>query len=154
MVSTSCAQRVFKIPLVQRAFASTLKGINTLRYPGSEVPLQRKQRKGTSGRRQRGYSNDRTNQIIAFHWWNLRLIGRSDEHRTQTTLKRAGCFDDKKYLRCATLVNQVHTWIVSKKFRHEEQPQDTPNNNVQYSSMERSLKLLNYALVVSTDVQW
>ena len=25
------------------------------------------------------------------------LIGRSDEHRTQTTLKRAGCFDDKKY---------------------------------------------------------
>ena len=24
------------------------------------------------------------------------LIGRSDEHRTQTTLKRAGCFDDKK----------------------------------------------------------
>ena len=67
------------------------------------------------------------------------MIGRSDEHRTQTTLKRAGCFDDKKYLRCATLVNQVHTWIVSKKFRHEEQPQDTPNN----SSMERSLKLLS-----------
>ena len=113
----------------------------------------KKAKKGTSGRTQRGFSNDRTNQIIAFHWWNLRLIGRSDEHDTQTTLKGAGCFDDKKYLRCATLVNQVHTWIVSKKFRHEEQPQDTPNNNVQYSSMERSLKLLNYALVVSTDVR-
>ena len=42
------------------------------------------------------------------------LIGRSDEHRTQTTLKRAGCFDDKKYLRCAVLVNQVHTRVVSK----------------------------------------
>ena len=118
-------------------------------YPGSEVPLQRKRRKGPSGRTQRGFSNGRTNQIIAFHWWNLGLIGRSDEHRTQTTLKRAGCFDDKKYLRCATLVNQVHTWIVSKKSRHEEQPQDTLNN----SSMEQSLKLLNYALVVSTDVQ-
>ena len=68
---------------------------------------------------------------------------------TQKTFKRAGCFADKKYLRCATLINQVHTWIVSKKFRHEEQPQDTPN----HSSMEQSLKLLNYALVVSTDVQ-
>ena len=42
------------------------------------------------------------------------LIGRSDEHRTQTTLKRRGCFDDKKYLRCAALVNLVHTSIVSK----------------------------------------
>ena len=50
------------------------------------------------------------------------LIGKSDEHRTQTTLKRAGCLDDKKYLRCAALVNQVHTRIVSKKCRHEEQP--------------------------------
>ena len=66
-------------------------------YPGSEVPVQRKQRKGPSGRTQRSFSNDRTNQIIAFHWWNLGLIGKSDEHRTQTTLKRAGCFDDKKY---------------------------------------------------------
>ena len=115
-------------------------------YPRSEVPLQRKRRKGPSGRTQRGFSNDRTDQIIAFHWG---LIGRSDEHGTQTTLKLAGCFDDKKYLRCATFVNQVHTWIASKKFRHKEQPQDTPNN----SSMEQSLKLLNYALVVSTDVQ-
>ena len=50
------------------------------------------------------------------------MIGRSDEHRTQTTLKHAGYFDDKKYLRCATLVNQVHTRIVSEKFRQEEQP--------------------------------
>ena len=46
-------------------------------YPGSEVPLQRKRRKGTSDRTQQGFSNDQTNQIIAFHWWNLRLIGRS-----------------------------------------------------------------------------
>ena len=29
--------------------------------------------------------------------------------------------------------------VVSEKFRHEEQPQDTPNN----SSMEQSLKLLS-----------
>ena len=43
------------------------------------------------------------------------MIGRSDGHRTQTTLKRAGCFDGKKYLCCAALVNQVHTMIVSKK---------------------------------------
>ena len=42
------------------------------------------------------------------------LIDRSDEHRTQTTMKGAGGFDDKKYLRCAALVNQVHTRIVSK----------------------------------------
>ena len=42
------------------------------------------------------------------------LIGKSDEHHTQTTLKRAGYFDDKKYLRCVALVNQVHTMIVSK----------------------------------------
>ena len=42
------------------------------------------------------------------------LIGRSDEHRTQTALKPAFCFDDKIYLRCAALVNQVHTRIVSK----------------------------------------
>ena len=42
------------------------------------------------------------------------LIGRSDEHHTQTALKPAGCFDDKKYLRCAALVNQVRTRIVSK----------------------------------------
>ena len=48
------------------------------------------------------------------------LIGRYDEDRTQTTLKRAGCFDDKKYLRCAALVNQVHTRIMFKKCRHEE----------------------------------
>ena len=51
-------------------------------YPGSEGPLQRKRRKGPSGRTQRAFSNDRTNQIIAFHWWNLGLIGRSDEHHT------------------------------------------------------------------------
>ena len=50
------------------------------------------------------------------------LIGRSDEHRTQTALKPAGCFDDKHYLRCAALVNQVHTRIVSKNVGHEEQP--------------------------------
>ena len=50
------------------------------------------------------------------------LIGRSDEHCTQTTLKREGCFDNKKYLRYAALVNQVHTRIVSKKCRYEEQP--------------------------------
>ena len=43
------------------------------------------------------------------------LTGRSDEHRTQTTLKSAGWFDDKKYLRCAVLGNQVHTRIVSQK---------------------------------------
>ena len=42
------------------------------------------------------------------------LIGRSDEHPTQTALNPAGCFDDKKYLRCAALVNQVHTRIMSK----------------------------------------
>ena len=42
------------------------------------------------------------------------LIGRSDEHHTETTLKRAGCFDDKKYLRCVALINQVHNRIVSK----------------------------------------
>ena len=36
-------------------------------YPGSEVPLQRKRRKGSSGSMQRGFSNDRTNQIIPFH---------------------------------------------------------------------------------------
>ena len=113
-------------------------------YPGSEVPLQRKRRK---------------DPLVA-HSEAFQMIGpiklshftggiRSDEHRTQTTLKRAGCFDDKKYFRCAALVNQVHTSIVSKKFRHEEQPKDTPNN----SSVEQSLKLLNYALVVSTDVQ-
>ena len=53
------------------------------------------------------------------------LIGRSDEHRTQTALKSAGCFDDKKYLLCAALVNQVHTRIVSKRCRHEEQPKNT-----------------------------
>ena len=29
------------------------------------------------------------------------LIGRSDEHRTQTTLKRAGCFDDKNICLCS-----------------------------------------------------
>ena len=50
------------------------------------------------------------------------LIGRSDEHLTQTTLKRAGCFDDKKYLPCAALGSQVHTRIVSQKCRHEEEP--------------------------------
>ena len=122
-------------------------------FPWIRGSPTKKAKKGNLWPHSADFSNDRTNQIIAFHWWNLRLIGRSDEHRTQTTLKRASCFDDKKYSRCATLVNQVHTWIVSKTFRHEEQPQDTPNNNVQYSSMERSLKLLNYALVVSTDVQ-
>ena len=42
------------------------------------------------------------------------LVGRSDEHCTKATLKRAGCFDDKKYLRCAALVNQVHIRILSK----------------------------------------
>ena len=42
------------------------------------------------------------------------LIGRSDEHRTQTVLKPAGCFDDEKYLRCAALVNQVHRAITTK----------------------------------------
>ena len=45
------------------------------------------------------------------------LIGRSE-----TTLKHAGCFDDKKYVRCAALGNQVHTRIVSQKCRHEEEP--------------------------------
>ena len=47
------------------------------------------------------------------------LIGRSDDHRTQTTLKLAGCFDDKKYLRCAAFVNQVY---MSNKCSNEEQP--------------------------------
>ena len=42
------------------------------------------------------------------------LIGRSDEYRTQTALKHAGCFDGEKYLCCAALANQVHTRIVSK----------------------------------------
>ena len=50
------------------------------------------------------------------------MIGRSDKHRTQTALKHAGCSDDKKYLRCVALVNQVRTRIVSKKCRHKEQP--------------------------------
>ena len=77
------------------------------------------------------------------------LIGRSDEHRTQTALKPAGCFDDKKYLHCAALVNQVRTRIVSNKCRHKEQPENSWNN----SWMEQSLKLLNYALVVSSDTQ-
>ena len=43
---------------------------------------------------QRGFSNDRTNQIIT-PVVESGLIGRSDKHRTQTTLKRAGCIDDK-----------------------------------------------------------
>ena len=68
---------------------------------------------------QRGFSNDGAHYHISLV--ESGLIGRSDEHRTQTTLKRAGSFDDKKYLRCAALVNQVHTRIVSKTFRHEEQ---------------------------------
>ena len=39
MVNISCAQRVFKIPLVLLAFAITLKGINTLKDMIS--PVQR-----------------------------------------------------------------------------------------------------------------
>ena len=31
----------------------------------------KKAKKGPSGRMQRGFSNDRTNQIITFHQWNL-----------------------------------------------------------------------------------
>ena len=48
------------------------------------------------------------------------LIRRSDEHRTQTTLKRVGYFDQQKYLHCAVLGTQVHTGIVSQKCGHEE----------------------------------
>ena len=103
---------------------------------------QTERRKRTSGHLWRGFSNDRTNQIITFG-----LIGRSDEHRTQTTLKHASCFADKKYLHCAALGNQVHTSIVSQKRRHEglKIPEMTLGWN--------TLKLLNYALVVSSDAQ-
>ena len=95
----------FEKNLISPGFLLNIRKSHQISYPGSEVPLQRKPSKQSEERETLVTCDEAFRMIGAIKLSHIPLvesglIGRSDEHRTQTALKRAGCVDNKKNI-CA-----------------------------------------------------